>query len=177
MQTATSQNQQSAMTEYVLHQRPEYLIYQIGNTTYKSYLNGQTFVLGSFGAWLPTSGCPVPEKLPLANFLAFLNRNAKWIPAMIMGCILVVVTHIALLVTDGAEFAAGWLQTFSAAMNTTLVVNQIPTTVKELPKTGLPLAAVAITSLFPVASRFRKMGKKGSASETANSIWMKKQLD
>ena len=85
MQTATSQNQQSAMTEYVLHQRPEYLIYQIGNTTYKSYLNGQTFVLGSFGAWLPTSGCPVPEKLPLANFLAFLNRNAKWIPAMIMG--------------------------------------------------------------------------------------------
>lgn len=122
MQTATSQNQQSAMTEYVLHQRPEYLIYRIGNTTYKSYLNGQTFVLGSFGAWLPTSGCPVPEKLPMANFLAFLNRNAKWIPAMIMGCILVVVTHIALLVTDGAEFAAGWLQTFSAAMNTTLVV-------------------------------------------------------
>ncbi len=57
------------------------------------------------------------------------------------------------------------------------VVNQIPTTVKELPKTGLPLAAVAITSLFPVASRFRKMGKKGSVSETANSIWMKKQLD
>lgn len=122
MQTATSQNQQSAMTEYVLHERPEYLVYRIGNATYKSYLNGQTFVLGSFGAWLPTSGCPVPEKLPMANFLAFLNRNAKWIPAMIMGCILVVVTHMALLVTDGAEFAAGWLQTFSAAMNTTLVI-------------------------------------------------------
>lgn len=121
MVTAT-QNPQSAMTEYVLHERPEYLIYQIGNATYKSYLNGQTFVLGSFGAWLPTSGCPLPEKLPLANFLAFLNRNAKWIPAMIMGCILVVVTHIALMVTDGAEFAVAWLRMFSSAMNTTLVL-------------------------------------------------------
>jgi len=34
----------------------------------------------------------------------------------------VVLTHIALLITDGAEFASGWLQTFSGAMNTTLVV-------------------------------------------------------
>ena len=122
MQTATSQNLQSAMTEYVLHQRPEYLIYRMGNTTYKSYLNGQTFVLGSFGAWIPTSGCPAPEKLPMANFLAFLTRNARWVPAALMGCILIVLTHIALLITDGAEFAAVWIQMFSSAMNTTLVI-------------------------------------------------------
>jgi hypothetical protein len=56
------------------------------------------------------------------------------------------------------------------------VVNQVPTYVKELPKTGLPLAALAITGLFPVASRLRNLGKKGSKSETANSVWMKKQL-
>ena len=34
---------------------------------------------------------------------------------------MVVVTHIALMVTDGAEFAAGWIQAFSAAMNIALV--------------------------------------------------------
>jgi hypothetical protein len=56
------------------------------------------------------------------------------------------------------------------------VVNQVPTYVKELPKTGLPLAAMAFTALFPAASRFRKMGQKSREEETPNSIWMKKQL-
>ena len=72
--------------------------------------------------WMPALGCPVPEKLPTANFLAFMNRNAKWIPAMLMGCAAIVMTHIGLMLTDGAEFAASWIKTFSAMMNTTLVV-------------------------------------------------------
>jgi hypothetical protein len=56
------------------------------------------------------------------------------------------------------------------------VVNQVPTYVKELPKTGLPLAAIAVTGLFPLASRLRRLGKKSREEETANSIWMKKHL-
>lgn len=121
MQTATSQFDQSATVHYSLHERPEFMVYFHNGYAYKTMLNGQSFVKVA-DMWIPCAGCPVPEKLPMANFLAFLNRNANWIPAMLMGCICVVVTHIALLVTDGAEFAAGWLQTFSATMNTTLVV-------------------------------------------------------
>ena len=121
MQTATSKFDQSATVQYVLHERPEHFVYSHGGYFYKTYLNGASFVNVS-GMWIPAAGCPVPERLPVANFLAFLNRNAKWIPAVLMGCAAVVITHIALLVTDGAEFAAAWLQTFSAMMNTTLVV-------------------------------------------------------
>ncbi len=44
--------------------------------------------------------------------------------------------------------------------------------VKELPKTGLPLGALALTGLLPVGAGFRKFGKKGlEDSESANSIW------
>ena len=118
MQTATNFDQ-SATVQYVLHERPEHFVYHHGGYFYKTYLNGASFVKVA-GMWIPAAGCPVPEKLPVANFLAFLNRNAKWIPAVMMGCAAVVITHIALLATDGAEFAAAWLQTFSAMMNTTL---------------------------------------------------------
>ena len=120
MQTATNFDQ-SATVQYVLHERPEHLCYFHGGYFYKTYLNGRSFVkVGP--TWIPAVGCPVPEKLPMANLLAFLNRNSKWIPAVGLGCVAVVLTHIALLVTDGAEFAAGWLQTFSGAMNTALVI-------------------------------------------------------
>lgn len=122
MQTATTKIPKSAMTEYVLHEQPEHILYRIGEQVFKSLLNGQTFVLSASGFWLPTAGCPAPEKLPLANFLAFLNRNAKWIPAAILLAILFVVTQFALLVTNGGEFAAVWMRSFSAMMNTTLIV-------------------------------------------------------
>lgn len=121
MQTANKKFDQSATVQYVLHERPEHFVYFHEGYFYKTYLSGFSVVkIGE--EWLPSLGCPVPEKLPMANFLAFLNRNAKWIPAVLLGIVAVVLTHIALLVTTGAEFAAGWLQTFSAAMNTTLVL-------------------------------------------------------
>jgi len=121
MQTAKSKFDQSATVQYVLHERPEHFVYFHNGYFYKTYLDG--FSLVKIGeSWNPSLGCPIPEKLPMANFLAFLTRNAKWIPAVALACIAVVVTHIALLVTTGAEFAAGWLQTFSAAMNTALVL-------------------------------------------------------
>ena len=56
------------------------------------------------------------------------------------------------------------------------VINQTPTSIKELPKTGLPLAAVGLASLLPFGSRLRKLGQKNTEEETANSIWLKKQL-
>jgi hypothetical protein len=102
-----------------LHEKPEHFLYFHNGYFYKTFLNGSSFVKVA-GMWIPAAGCPVPEKLPVANFLAVLSRNAKWIPAVLLGCAAVVITHIGLLVTDGAEFAAAWLQTFSAMMNTTL---------------------------------------------------------
>jgi hypothetical protein len=56
------------------------------------------------------------------------------------------------------------------------VVNQAPTSVKELPKTGLPMAAVGIASLLPFGSRLRKLGKKNTEEVSANSVWMQRQL-
>jgi len=121
MQTAKSNFDQSATVQYVLHEKPQHFVYFHNGYFYKTFLNGASFVKVA-GMWIPAAGCPVPEKLPVANFLAFLSRNARWIPAVGLACVAVVVTHIGLLITDGAEFAAGWLQTFSAMMNTTLVV-------------------------------------------------------
>jgi len=121
MQTANQNFDKSATVQYVLHEKPEHFVYFHAGYFYKTFLNGSSFVKVA-GMWIPAAGCPVPEKLPVANFLAFLSRNARWIPAVGLACVAVVVTHIGLLITDGAEFAAGWLQTFSAMMNTTLVV-------------------------------------------------------
>jgi hypothetical protein len=118
MQTATNFDK-SATVQYVLHEKPEHFVYFHAGYFYKTFLNGATFVKVA-EMWIPAAGCPVPEKLPVANFLAFLSRNAKWIPAVLLGCAAVVITHIGLLVTDGAEFAAAWIQTFSSMMNTTL---------------------------------------------------------
>jgi hypothetical protein len=158
MNTATQNFDQSATVHYALHEKPEVMVYFHNGYAYKTMLNGQTFVRVA-EMWIPCVGCPVPEKLPMFNFVAFLNRNAKWIPAMFLICIAVVVTHVALLVTDGAEFAAGWLRTFSAMMNTTLVF----------------LALVALVAY--VVSLFRKglvidldMGIKQLAAASTDSI-------
>jgi hypothetical protein len=112
---------QSATVSYVLHEKPEHILFNHAGSIYKTLLTGQTFVLAG-ATWIPVSGTPIPEKLPVLNFMAFLHRNARWIPAALLACVCIVLTHVCLLITDGAEFAAGWLQTFSAAMNTTLVV-------------------------------------------------------
>lgn len=56
------------------------------------------------------------------------------------------------------------------------VAYQAPSTITELPKTGLPLLALGILSMFPVGSSLRNLGKKNSVEESANSAWMRKNL-
>jgi len=158
MQTSPNFDQ-SATVKYVLHERPEHFVYFHNGYFYKTYLNGFSLVkIG--GSWNPTLGCPIPEKLPMANFLAFLTRNAKWIPAVALGCIAVVVTHIALLVTTGAEFAAGWLQTFSATMNTALVVLAVTCVVAYVLSQFKKGLTIDLSGLQPV----KELGSGGTES-------------
>jgi hypothetical protein len=57
------------------------------------------------------------------------------------------------------------------------VITQAQTPVKELPKTGLPLAAWGLASLLPGVlgiNQFRK--KKHQSSDSPNSLWIEKQF-
>lgn len=56
------------------------------------------------------------------------------------------------------------------------VVSEAKTEVKQLPKTGLPLAAWALTGLLPIGAGFKRFGKKSDAL-SANSVWMERQLN
>ena len=57
------------------------------------------------------------------------------------------------------------------------VVYQAPTDIKELPRTGLPLIALGLASLFPGGLIFKRFSKKrGEGDESATSIWMEKQF-
>lgn len=57
------------------------------------------------------------------------------------------------------------------------VVSQTKGDVTELPKTGLPLAALALGGLVPGGVVFKRFGKKNNAEESANDIWMERQLN
>lgn len=57
------------------------------------------------------------------------------------------------------------------------VIGASQTTIKELPKTGLPLLGLGLAGVLPGGLIFRKLSKKeDSEEETASSVWMKKQL-
>jgi hypothetical protein len=57
------------------------------------------------------------------------------------------------------------------------VVTQVKGDVKELPKTGLPLAALALGGLLPAGFGIKRFAKKSAEETTANSIWTEKQLN
>ncbi len=48
--------------------------------------------------------------------------------------------------------------------------------IRELPRTGLPLVAIGIGALGPVGWRIKKLLGNKSVEESANDIWLKKQL-
>lgn len=51
------------------------------------------------------------------------------------------------------------------------------TTTKELPKTGLPLAALAFSGLFPVGMSLRKFGStKENIAESASYLWQRRRF-
>lgn len=47
----------------------------------------------------------------------------------------------------------------------------------ELPRTGIPLAAWALGGLLPASLGLKKFLSKASPTETANTIWINKQLN
>lgn len=58
------------------------------------------------------------------------------------------------------------------------VIYTVPTQLVQLPKTGLPETAMALSALLPAGFALKKYGfkKSSSASEdSANSIWLEKQ--
>ena len=57
------------------------------------------------------------------------------------------------------------------------VVAQVKGAVTELPKTGLPLAALALGGLLPAGFGLKKFTKKDTEEISANSIWTEKQLN
>lgn len=57
------------------------------------------------------------------------------------------------------------------------VLTQGDTSIKELPKTGLPLAAIGLASLMPIGLRVKKMLGIKEAEESANLIWTNRQLN
>lgn len=60
--------------------------------------------------------------------------------------------------------------------STPQVVSRVQTTVKELPKTGLPLAALALGGLLPAGLGLKKWSSKSNSQSLANSIWLEKEL-
>ncbi|OGE17602.1 hypothetical protein A2858_02620 [Candidatus Daviesbacteria bacterium RIFCSPHIGHO2_01_FULL_36_37] len=55
------------------------------------------------------------------------------------------------------------------------VVSKAPVETKELPKTGLPLAAAGLAGLLPVGLRLRKFGQNDE-KVSANSLWTEREL-
>lgn len=62
-------------------------------------------------------------------------------------------------------------------VSTPKVVSQVKGKVSELPKTGLPLVALALGGLMPAGFGLKRFGKKRNEEETANSIWTERQLN
>lgn len=56
------------------------------------------------------------------------------------------------------------------------VLSQVQSTVKELPRTGLPLLGIGLGSLLPLGLRLKRFGKVDTDEHSASSIWMEKQL-
>lgn len=63
-----------------------------------------------------------------------------------------------------------------AATSAPQVVTVAASTAKELPKTGLPLAGLALTGLIPFGLKLRKYSQKDNPESSANFIWEERQI-
>jgi hypothetical protein len=87
--------------------------------------NGETSVL-VHGMEFPVSGCPIPERLALANFHFFLFRYRKVWPVLIASIVLLVLLQWLLwLLPDSplTEMKWNFVALFSFWMNTALIVS------------------------------------------------------
>jgi hypothetical protein len=56
------------------------------------------------------------------------------------------------------------------------VLGSQTSSIKELPKTGLPLVAIGFTALTPLGIKLRRMLKLPVVEESAQDIWLKRQM-
>jgi hypothetical protein len=64
----------------------------------------------------------------------------------------------------------------SAFPESVKILGSQSSSIKELPKTGLPLAAVSLTALTPLGLRLRRFMKLTVLEESANEIWIRRQI-
>lgn len=56
------------------------------------------------------------------------------------------------------------------------VTSQLPLSITELPRTGIPAIAWAVIVLTPMGARLLKINKSDKSSVSPNSIWTEKQF-
>ncbi len=100
------------------------IIFNEGEYRFRVMENGETSVL-VHGMEFPVSGCPIPERLALANFQFFLFRYRKVWPVLIASIVLLVLLQWLLwLLPDSplTEMKWNFVALFSFWMNTALIV-------------------------------------------------------
>ena len=100
------------------------IIFNEGEYRFRVMENGETSVL-VHGMEFPVSGCPIPERLAVANFQFFLFRYRKVWPVLIASIILLVLLQWLLwLLPDSplTEMKWNFIALFSFWMNTVLIV-------------------------------------------------------
>jgi len=101
------------------------IILNEGDYRFRVNENGETTVL-AYGMEFPVSGCPIPERLALANFQFFLHRYRKVWPLLVALIILFVIFQWLLwLLPDSplTEMKWNFIALFSFWMNTALIVS------------------------------------------------------
>lgn len=100
------------------------IIFNEGEYRFRVTENGETSVL-VHGMEFPVSGCPIPERLAVANFQFFLFRYRKVWPVLIASIVLLVLLQWLLwLLPDSplTEMKWNFVALFSFWMNTALIV-------------------------------------------------------
>jgi len=100
------------------------IIFNEGEYRFRVTENGETSVL-VHGMEFPVSGCPIPERLAVANFQFFLFRYRKVWPLLIGSIVLCVIFQWLLwLLPDSplTEMKWNFIALFSFWMNTALIV-------------------------------------------------------
>lgn len=101
------------------------IIFNEGDYRFRVMENGETSVL-VHGMEFPVSGCPIPERLALANFQFFLFRWRKVWPVLIASIVLSVIFQWLLwLLPDSplTEMKWNFVALFSFWMNTALIIS------------------------------------------------------
>ena len=138
------------------------IIFNEGDYRFRVTENGETSVL-VHGMEFPVSGCPIPERLAVANFQFFLFRYRKVWPVLIASIILLVLLQWLLwLLPDSplTEMKWNFVALFSFWMNTALLVTAAaPLFVLVAREVILSLIALKPDSALELAETNFSLGK------------------